>query len=504
MTNTEQTPSQKSQRSPIRELLVVNDQLIREKYFADANDILKKIELLEIKIKTFHSDDQRKYDQWHQVTFRQDQEAVDQIQNELKSLARFHNWIVALAHQLDIEMHEAYALIKDEERRYASGTAGEKLQIEKDRRERDAFIESEIHSKYSEFQQDDTDRESEWERLSPLEQILNRLEDLMLKEDREPEKNVHRRMRRIMALSDDELEYHLRDQEIAFLLFDAALSWGEAEEDFQFFLKVWDLLSKQQKSTFSELYESLTGRSIQSLIARERRKNSNPDDAEDIEDDDSGDEDEFSFARESTSFRGPNREQRRAKMKPQDEEKLKGLYRKLIRKLHPDAQTEAAGENFGWIRRAWELVQKAYNAQDVKSLERLLKLTLLRTHSLDQLTIDEIQEARSWLQKDLDQVEREAASLKSSPAWGFSGKKSFGPLIQKIRRQFHQTVYSIQTQIEDLREQHDFFEALLNMESEIKSRPPSRPRKKAARAQRKRKSNKPLDAEGDDTQESFF
>lgn len=483
-------------QNPVRDLLVVNDQLIRQKYFAEANDIIQRMERLERKIQVFHTKDQKLFDQWYKLTFREDQADVDRTQSEFRKLAQFHNWVVATAHMLDIDLPDAYLLMKEEERRYENGTEEERRKIDVDREKRNAFIEADSQAKYSE-DFGSQKYEDEDDGTSPLDQILDRLEEILLPIDREVLNHQQERMDRLMALTDEQYQFALKEQETSFLLFHLALSWGERKHDFSFFLRLWKLFSKEQKAFFSEVYESVTGQPIESLVAKLGGEfddiHHDEDELEDEEEEDIGFRNEFI---------GRKAQAKSNRFTPAEEEKFKQLYRKLIRKLHPDAHASQKPE--GWMKRFWESVQRAYNSKDLFSLDRILKLTLLRSNALDQLTVEEICEASEWLQKDLANLESEERQLKKSMAWGFadrSERKDFGMLTRKIKREFEETIATILFQIREIRDQHRFLEAMAANEPTISEAQIYR-KKKTQRNQKRRRSQKRRRYE-DDNQESF-
>jgi hypothetical protein len=216
---------------------------------------------------------------------------------------------------------------------------------------------------------------------------------VLLPQDREILSSTEKRIERLESLDDDQIRQGLKDQEISFLLFHVGLSYGERKGQFSLLLRLWKLFSKEQKVFFSDVYRSVTGASLQSLISRMGKQEDQ--EFESIEDE--TDDEEFEFRDEFIGQERTSRRKASSNFTPLEEEKFKLLYRKLIRKLHPDAN---AGEKPPtWMKRFWDSVQKAYNSKDLFSLDRILKLTLLRTNSLDQLTVDEICEAKSWLER---------------------------------------------------------------------------------------------------------
>ncbi|MEZ0392687.1 MAG: hypothetical protein ACAH59_10750 [Pseudobdellovibrionaceae bacterium] len=483
-------------RNTVRDLMVVNDRLIRQKYFQAAHDMIQKMESLERKIQNFHASDQKLFSEWYKLTFRGDQDVIDRTQLRLKELTLFHNWVVATARQLDIDLPGAYLLMKEEERRYENGTPEEKRKIELEREKRNAFIESDSRAKYDEDSdfaeskdQDDDDNDH------PLDQIFERLEELFLPLDREVLASPKERMDRLSSLSDEQLQFGMKDQECLFLLFHLGMSWAERHSDPSFFLRLWKLFSKEQKKFFSEVYSSVTGESLRNLVkAWDRLADSK---VEDDGDEPEVDEEDFQFNEDFIHTKKSNSE-RSHRFTPGEEENFKQIYRKLIRQLHPDANQKSMPS---WMKRFWESVQKAYKAKDLLSLDRLLKLTLLRTDSLDQLTVDEIQEASHWLEKDLEILVKEERQLKKSMAWGFSQKKEYTALTRKIKKDFDETLNTILFQIREIKDQHRFLENLASKDPFDEQK--IRRQRKTERNQNRRRKRRPSRIY-DDPQESFY
>lgn len=136
-------------QNSVRDALVVDERLIRRKYLAEANDIINKIEIPEIKIQLFHLSDQQRFDAWHTLTFRDDLHLIERAQSEFRKLVEFHNWVVAAARTLDTELSEAFILIQQEQRRYQDGTHEERQKVELDRRMRNAFIDADSGARYT-------------------------------------------------------------------------------------------------------------------------------------------------------------------------------------------------------------------------------------------------------------------------------------------------------------------------------------------------------------------
>jgi broad specificity phosphatase PhoE len=464
-----------------RAVLIVDNQPLRERHFAEAKKVIEKIEKLEDRIRTFHSSDQKRFDQWFDLTFRPQRQEQEDARAQYHELARFHNWVVATAHKLDIEMPQAYLLMKEEQKRWEAGNEEERKTIDHERERREAYIRQEFRSRYNEnfsFEEDSDSDQSSNGGIEGLEQILDRLEDMVFESERHSDSPAQERIDRLMSMDDGDLVKALDDQDVAFMMFDVALNWGQTHHDYSFFQRLWGLMSPKQRTFFAYVYNSVTDEPIEEFLISLGLSPDFEDDSvnekesdEDLQDE----EDAFSFDDQYIDPRRTRREST-SRRTPEDEEKLKQTFRKLMRKLHPDVHASESrdGQTPAWVQRIWALVQNAYNAKNVTSLERLLKLTLIRMNVLDELSVGEISEARHWLKRDLEVLEEESSELKTSMAWGFSQKKNFTSLTQRILRQLGAELRQITDQIDELEGQHRTLEMLaLRSASRTRSQRPS-------------------------------
>lgn len=437
-----------------REILVVDNRPIRRRYFLEAQKILQKVERLEEKIRLFHSSDQKLFDQWSDLTFREHREAQAKAQNKYEELARFHNWIIATAHKLDIELSTAYVLMREEQIRWDQGDEKERQRIEEARQQREAFIQQEMRQSYNERYSYEEEEELDPKEggIEGLGEILDQIEEVVLDGKPEPELYAEERIARLTALSDEQLFRALQNREVSFMLFDVSLNWGQKHQDYTLFKKIWHLMTEQQKFFFANVFYSVTEMPIEEFLAE---IGLSPDWTSDSEEEDESEAFHFDEDFSESHPRGDPRAQKRP---PVNEEGLKQTFRKLMRKLHPDMHNR--GEVPPWVQRLWGRVQKAYNDKNAEALERLLKLTLIRLEALEELSVSEISDARQWLTQDLKALEEESAEMKRSYAWGFSRKKTYDSLIKKIEKEFQMELQRVLAQIEDLERQHEMLEML--------------------------------------------
>ena len=114
---------------------------------------------------------------------------------------------------------------------------------------------------------------------------------------------------------------------------------------------------------------------------------------------------------------------------------LKQLYRSIARVLHPDLNAELTAER----KDLWQRVQNAYIDRDLAVMQSLSVLVQLACGEVSEQTqISGLWAAFQDLKARLGQVQRELASLKKEPSWGFAEKsqKQLNLLARKIEGTF--------------------------------------------------------------------
>jgi hypothetical protein len=443
-----------------REVLVIDNGPLRQHSFQAAQKIIEKIERLEEKIRRFHSSDQKLFNEWLELTFRSHRARHEKAQSRYIELARFHNWVVATSKKLRIEMHHAYRLMCEEQIRWNNGDEAQRRQIDQDRAEREAFIREQSRSRYSgDFEFDSDSEDPMGEDFNGIGEILSQVEEIIFGEDCEFLETKEERIERLVNMSDEATEMYVAMHDTGFMLFDIAMGWGETRGDYTLFKRIWSAMKPAHKNYFAKVYASMTEAPIEDLLQylgipgewdHETKEESEED------------EDGEAFSFDDSEGGRPARVEKVQRQAAANEDKLKQVFRKLMRKLHPDVHASASegGQLPPWARRMWASVQKAYSDKNVCVLERLLKLTQLRMNALDELSISEIAEAKHWLLKDLEDLEDESQDLRNSLAWGFSGKKKYDSLKKRIESDFNRNLRIVMEEIGELEEQNKLLEIL--------------------------------------------
>lgn len=144
-----------------------------------------------------------------------------------------------------------------------------------------------------------------------------------------------------------------------------------------------------------------------------------------------------------------------------DAERLKMVYRRLVRRLHPDMQgPQMDATERRWQKKIWHLSQLARQRADVDELNALYKVSLLRQMELSELTIADAHEVHAWLRNEMDRIDGEINELRAHPAWGFSVSGATPALIRRLELDYEQEIAFLAAELREIRTQQSCLEAL--------------------------------------------
>ncbi|MBA2434368.1 MAG: hypothetical protein H0V54_04645 [Chthoniobacterales bacterium] len=124
----------------------------------------------------------------------------------------------------------------------------------------------------------------------------------------------------------------------------------------------------------------------------------------------------------NTSRRKPQRIQREPDSGPvadsseEAEGRVKELYRRLVRRLHPDLRADGSSA----VSTLWHEAQEAYAASDVARMEILLALSDIETKRTAGQSLSQMQAVRAELQRALRALEKSLIEAKGEDAWDFA------------------------------------------------------------------------------------
>lgn len=142
-----------------------------------------------------------------------------------------------------------------------------------------------------------------------------------------------------------------------------------------------------------------------------------------------------------------------------DQEKLKLVYRKLVRRLHPDLQgPHIDATETRWQKRIWLISQTARAAGDVAQLEAIYKVNLLRQMDMGDFSLADAREVHAWLERELARQEYGLAEARRHAGFDFSQAADLDDLERRTRIEFDRERQFLLGEIEDLRGQHAWLE----------------------------------------------
>ena len=117
---------------------------------------------------------------------------------------------------------------------------------------------------------------------------------------------------------------------------------------------------------------------------------------------------------------------------PPAAQRLKELYRTLVRRLHPDSQREMTPQKTEW----WHQAQAAYEAGDVAQLEVILTLCEIgESGTTAHTSASLLQRITAQLKSSLRELKRQLTERRREPAWNFSTRPDRHVLADQVRRQ---------------------------------------------------------------------
>lgn len=440
--------------------LVIDDAKIRKVYFKESEKFIRKIDRLEAALEHFRNKEERLFQDWFELTFRGEKGAVEQRRQEYLRLADFHNSMIAASDLYGVPMWLAYQKLIEEEAQFKAGSEELREQILKERERRLKYAEAEMRKEYGyddeedegDFDQDPDEGLGEGKREDPA------VNDRRLQESLDD----------ISALSDKELKRLLSSPVTGTDLLSQVIDLACQKDALALLKRVANMLPREIRSSFKAVVFESFGIDVDRMTKPDSQLSDRGDGAhEDWENDES-------FGFQPTAEKGAK--------KAGHDLQIKTIYRKLVRKLHPDLRAERdAKVSESWVEKAWHQVQAAYQQNNFEALAHLEKMVSLRSKDLQSLTVAEIKGSQVWLKEELKQLEKAQRQLRKLPSWGFSKLKDFRPLTLKLRKTFTDQIEEFAKKITELRSQH---EVLARMAAKTKA--DTRVRKRRPRRRRSR------------------
>jgi hypothetical protein len=111
--------------------------------------------------------------------------------------------------------------------------------------------------------------------------------------------------------------------------------------------------------------------------------------------------------------------------------RIKELYRRLVRRLHPDLRADGSAAVSG----LWHEVQEAYGAGDVARMEILLALSDIETRRTVSQSLSQMHAVRAELERALRALEKSLLEAGGEDAWNFARLGPSADLQVRVERQ---------------------------------------------------------------------
>ena len=111
--------------------------------------------------------------------------------------------------------------------------------------------------------------------------------------------------------------------------------------------------------------------------------------------------------------------------------RIKELYRRLVRRLHPDLRADGSAAVSG----LWHEVQEAYEAGDVARMEILLALSDIETRRTADQSLSQMHAVLAELKRALRALEKSLLEAKGEDAWNFARLGPSADLQVRVERQ---------------------------------------------------------------------
>jgi hypothetical protein len=137
-------------------------------------------------------------------------------------------------------------------------------------------------------------------------------------------------------------------------------------------------------------------------------------------------EEEFARLFGSRAFNS-DRESKAREPQP-ERDRVKELYRRLARRLHPDTQTDAHSRKLEW----WHQVQAAYENGDVNQLEVILTLCEIEDNGTTANTsVSLLMRICRQYKSALRAIRKKLKNYRQEPAWDFANNKALPALLER-------------------------------------------------------------------------
>lgn len=155
------------------------------------------------------------------------------------------------------------------------------------------------------------------------------------------------------------------------------------------------------------------------------------------------------------------------------EASVKDLYRRIVRRLHPDSGRELSPKEIEW----WHEAQEAYERRDGRALELILTLCEIEDQGTKNARVSILAELTARCRSTLRELRRQLKSSRSDPAWQFSEAADSSGIEKEMRRDLTQRNRGMSSEVRHLEAMIAEWKRQAEAQAASRSQPKSRPRR---------------------------
>ena len=166
-----------------------------------------------------------------------------------------------------------------------------------------------------------------------------------------------------------------------------------------------------------------------------------------------------------------------------DRIRIKSLFRKIVRKIHPDHLKNSEFQNLkSWFDIIWKKVALAHENNDLVKLTQLHNKIMIVLKDYGELSLSELNTAAQSLESEHKELLRDFADIKNNPAWNFSQMKDYRKLQKAQSKPYLQRQKLLDKDLNEIKIQRAGIERLAGLIKEGKIKPKStKPKRRAMR-----------------------
>ncbi|MBC7421585.1 MAG: hypothetical protein H7328_12730 [Bdellovibrio sp.] len=422
-------------RSISRAVLVIDNEPLKQEALKQAGYWLQKIKDIEATTKKFNETDLKLYTDWFNLTIQPLRAEIDQLRADFVKAAAAYNMLVLIAKTKRSSMPEAFLFLVDEQAEYEFGDWAKREKIDQARLKRAEEINQKIDS---EFETEDRD-ESEFSDNNDDDG------EAYFKAEQEKIAKARTKYKKEILyyenLSDDKIKKIMRDfdEGVQFVIDAIEVLTRSSRPDL--FRKIWELTPVKIKKFLNKTASSNMDLNFDDLIDDlDQRQQEN---------------------KEFFAGKNFNQENTRKELVEDQQLRLKSLYRKIVRRIHPDNfESDETPQLKSWFDQIWQSVSKAYHGEDIDVLQGLYNKIIVVLEEHKELSISEIYSAADSLEKEYKQLVVSHKNLKDNPAWNFSSLKDYRKIHKKAFKPYAEQKQFILDDLDNLKSRHTEIERI--------------------------------------------